>query len=184
MVAYSFQRQFAEPILAGTKGGTIRADRRRHARPGEELQLYVGMRTKQCRLVARKTCLAVDPLTINFVAWRVGYVIAGACCLRRPAELDAFAVFDGFASFAEMAEFWSKTHGVHVFRGWHIRWLPMMPPLQRRPGNGWVAADELVPPRAHRLTFTEAAKVAAGRPYEHWSDGTTLIYMGGEDDQA
>jgi hypothetical protein len=125
MVAYSFQRQFAEPILAGTKGGTIRADRRRHARVGEELQLYVGMRTKTCRLVARKRCLAVDPITINLVSWNVGYVISDARCLRRLAELDAFAVFDGFASFQEMAEFWRKTHGVQFFRGWHIRWLPL-----------------------------------------------------------
>ncbi len=55
MVAYSFRSQFAEPILAGTKGGTIRAERRGrnlghrvvnggHAYPGEELQLYTGMR--------------------------------------------------------------------------------------------------------------------------------------------
>ena len=98
MVAYSFQRRFAEPILEGTKGGTIRADRRRHARPGEELQLYVGMRTKQCRLVARKTCLACEPITINFASWRVGYVISGIRCLRRRTELDAFAAFDGFRS--------------------------------------------------------------------------------------
>ncbi|MEJ0016825.1 MAG: ASCH domain-containing protein [Acetobacteraceae bacterium] len=46
MVAYSFKRDFAAPILAGIKRQTIRADRRRHARPGEVLQLYTGMRTK------------------------------------------------------------------------------------------------------------------------------------------
>ena len=48
MVAYSFKRRFREPILAGSKQQTIRADRKRHARRGEALQLYTGMRTTQC----------------------------------------------------------------------------------------------------------------------------------------
>jgi hypothetical protein len=47
VVAYSFRQQFRPPILAGTKRQTIRADRKRHARPGEQLQLYTGMRTRQ-----------------------------------------------------------------------------------------------------------------------------------------
>jgi hypothetical protein len=132
VVAYSFQRRFAEPILAGTKGGTIRADRvRRHARPGDELQLYVGMRTKQCRLITRKTCLGCEPITINFASWGSGYVIAGTRCLQRLPELDAFAAFDGFRCFSDMAEFWAATHGVDRFHGWHIRWLE--PPSARTP---------------------------------------------------
>jgi hypothetical protein len=128
MVAYAFKKQFAEPILDGRKGGTIRADRRRHARPGEELQLYTAMRTKQCRLIARKTCVAADPITLNFVSFGMGYIICGGRCLRRQTELDAFASFDGFQSFTEMAKFWAETHGADDFHGWHIRWaeLPQM----------------------------------------------------------
>jgi hypothetical protein len=61
MVAHSFQSRFAEPVLDGSKDGTIGADRRRHARPGEQLQIYVGMRTKQCRLITRKICVAINP---------------------------------------------------------------------------------------------------------------------------
>ena len=49
MVAYSFKKQFGPPILAGTKAQTIRADRKRHVRSGELVQLYTGMRTRQCR---------------------------------------------------------------------------------------------------------------------------------------
>lgn len=70
MVAYSFKRQFGPPILAGTKGGTIRNDRKRHARPGEELQLYHGMRTKSCTLIANHIAilaLGVAALPILFV---------------------------------------------------------------------------------------------------------------------
>lgn len=66
MVAYSFKRRFAEPILAGAKRQTIRADRRRHARPGEELQLYTGMRTKSCRLIARRTCVDIQRVILVF----------------------------------------------------------------------------------------------------------------------
>lgn len=74
MVAYSFKAQFVEPIRAGLglptepqirpKRQTIRADRKRHARPGEELQLYRGMRTRQCFLIGRAACTEVTKIRI------------------------------------------------------------------------------------------------------------------------
>ncbi len=127
MVAYSFQRQFAQPILDGTKGGTIRADRRRHARPGEELQLYTGMRTRQCRLIARKTCLDVDRVRLVF-GDRPAVVIVRPDMMVSIAgrkRLNAFAVFDGFPDWAALAEFWRETHHVDQFDGVHVRWLEM-----------------------------------------------------------
>jgi hypothetical protein len=133
MVAYSFQSRFAEPILAGTKGGTIRAPRRAanrgmhsvarqaetggHARVGEELQLYI---TRQCKLIARKICVAVEPIVISFATRSI--------CLLDHArsidfdDLERFARFDGFDSFDEMAEFWKPEL---AFNGWHIRWSPL-----------------------------------------------------------
>jgi len=122
MTAYSFKRQFVEPILAGTKGGTIRANRRRHARPGEELQLYTGMRTKHCKLIARKTCLAVEPIELDFVRMRIH---VGPLVLEHRVELSTFARFDGFPDFASMAAFWIWTHETFHFAGWHIRWFPL-----------------------------------------------------------
>jgi hypothetical protein len=124
MVAYSFQKRFAEPILAGTKGQTIRAFRKRHARPGEELQLFIGMRTKHCRLIARKECLAVDPITLVFATSAIfigDRVVAGNL-----VELDIFARFDGFESYAAMRQFWRDEHdeGDH-WEGTVIRWLPL-----------------------------------------------------------
>jgi len=122
VVAYSFKPRFAEPILAGTKGGTIRADRRRHARPGEEMQLYVGMRTKQCQLITRTTCIAIEPIELDFefhfIRWPQARVIVST------TDLDALAVFDGFQSFEAMEDFWLTTHHAPQFQGWHIRWLP------------------------------------------------------------
>ena len=50
MPAYNFQKQFAPLVESGQKRQTIRAiGKRRHARPGESLQLYTGQRTKACR---------------------------------------------------------------------------------------------------------------------------------------
>jgi uncharacterized protein YqfB (UPF0267 family) len=122
MVAYSFHRRFAEPILDGRKGGTIRPDRRRHARPGEELQLYTGMRTKQCRLITRQHCVAVDPITLDFVTRSIEWP-AEDRLIYRSSDLDRFAVFDGFRCYADMIEFWAETHATDKFHGWHIRWL-------------------------------------------------------------
>lgn len=131
MVAYSFKAQFAEPILAGTKGGTIRADRRRHARPGEELQLYTGMRTQHCRLIARKTCVAVEPVTLVLFAdivMEMAIFPERKTALADRDELNAFARFDGFASIDEMRAFWRTEHPniepLRGFKGWHIRWAP------------------------------------------------------------
>lgn len=121
MVAYSFKRQFAEPILAGTKQQTIRADRRRHARPGEELQLYTGMRTKQCKLIGRATCVAVVPVMLNFAEY--GVVKIGDTVLFSDARMQEFARCDGFASWAAMRDFWHENHpGSDQFEGVLIRW--------------------------------------------------------------
>jgi len=124
MVAYSFKARFAEPILDETKGGTIRADRRRHARPGEALQLYTGMRTHQCRLVARQTCLAVEPIRIDVAA---NWIEVGGTQINDildPLALDLFARFDGFRDWADMQGFWWDTYSQDIFSGWHIRWAP------------------------------------------------------------
>ncbi|HEV2098725.1 MAG TPA: hypothetical protein VGR45_07330 [Stellaceae bacterium] len=144
MVAYSFQSRFAEPILAGAKGGTIRAPRRNpsairaefggHAWPDETLQLYTGMRTKHCRRISDRKCLATTRILLCF-GTTVGepeIVVHDEVYkrFRSTADLDAFARFDGFADFADMAAFWhvGRTPGgpyLDVFDGWHIRWLPL-----------------------------------------------------------
>ncbi|MCJ2128201.1 hypothetical protein [Methylobacterium sp. E-045] len=125
MVAYSFKKQFGPPIMAGTKAQTIRADRKRHARPGEELQLYTGMRTRQCRLIARVPCIAVYPCRLDF---GLRMVFANDGWIRTDKDLDAFAVLDGFRSWDEMRVFWRAEHpDVSVFRGVLIRWTPLAP---------------------------------------------------------
>ena len=141
MVAYSFKERFVDPIRAGTKLHTVRAARKRHARPGEGLQLYAGMRTKNCRLIAMKDCAAtlrifVAPLA-DWVAVAEGYPWPGkfsgspfaASCANRFSyvDIEQFSRRDGFADWAEMRAFWFHEHPEtqeQAFEGVLIRWWP------------------------------------------------------------
>lgn len=123
MVAYSFKAWLRQPILDGTKGGTIRNDRKRHARPGEELQLYTGMRTRTCQLIARKICIACDPIRLNLARGRVSLP---ALDLVLACDLDTFARFDGFDDWTALCNFWRAEHdAIREFSGQNIRWLPL-----------------------------------------------------------
>lgn len=120
MVAYSFKQQFMAPILSGAKQQTIRADRKRHARIGEQLQLYTGMRTKSCRLIGRAACIDVEP--VQLVLGAAGTVTIGGRT-RSGGFLDEFARLDGFAKWDDLLYFWELNHpDVHLFSGVIIRW--------------------------------------------------------------
>jgi hypothetical protein len=138
MVAYSFQKRFIGPILAGLEGGarsefapkrqTIRAiGRRRHARPGETLQLYTAMRTKQCRRIGEARCVSVQDIRIMLnAAW---ISIGPDIRISDPDDLAEFARSDGFAGWGEMHDFWKQEHGDLVrlgpFVGVLIKWAPL-----------------------------------------------------------
>ncbi len=122
MVAYSFKPRFAPKIAAGDKTQTIRAPRSgrgRHARPGEALQLYTGMRTKACAKIGDSTCARVEPALImprKGVALDAGKL--------RARELDEFARADGFEDFEDMSAFWETQHPeAAVFLGVLICWI-------------------------------------------------------------
>lgn len=123
MVAYSFAARFAAPILAGTKRQTIRADRRRHARPGEELQLYTGMRTRHCKLIGRAFCVEVQPIVLVFDDANPdaeGYRLPR---YQMQVSRDDLARADGFTNWADMRAFWRVQHpGIDRFEGFLIEW--------------------------------------------------------------
>lgn len=142
MVAYSFKRQFVDPIKVGLglrgselarpivppKRQTIRADRKRHARPGEELQLYCGMRTRHCFLIGRAKCLAVRGIHLVFDARTILIERAEMSAIKDwllYRDADAFARSDGFKHFEEMQAFWDAEHGVAEFTGFLIQWEPL-----------------------------------------------------------
>lgn len=123
MVAYNFKKRFISPIETGTKVHTIRENgKRRHARPGEAIQLYYGMRTKQCRkIIDDPICTWVMPISmlmgpLSFLSVKV---------LGIPMDLaamDDLAVTDGFENAKDMHDFWLTTHGDGVFSGRLIGW--------------------------------------------------------------
>lgn len=123
MVAYSFKKRFADPIVALTKRQTIRADRKRHARPGEPVQLYTGMRTRHClKILAQDPiCRAVSPILIDLVGGKVDVLRDFAPQIFRGAALDEFARLDGFRDWADMNSFWA---GDLWFAGVLIEWEP------------------------------------------------------------
>jgi len=116
MVAYNFQTQFAPDVEAGRKRQTIRSDgKRRHAQPGEMVQLYTGMRTKACRQLGTGVCTASDGCEIREDAVLVGDIA--------PRDLDGFARADGFRDFDHMKQWFRDTHGL-PFTGRLIAWEP------------------------------------------------------------
>lgn len=143
MVAYSFQAQFIGPIRAGLgiehlnergkivipgpkpKLQTIRAiGKRRHARPGETLQLYYAMRTRQCFKIGEARCTEVADIRVWPYSGQIR--IAGKSDIINPDSLNLFARADGFVDWADMRQFWLKHHpGVHDFSGVLIRWKPL-----------------------------------------------------------
>ncbi|SDA39358.1 hypothetical protein [Mesorhizobium qingshengii] len=141
MVAYSFKAMFAPQVSGLTKRQTVRADRKRHARPGEPVQLYQGMRTIHCRKLVdhdpictrvRSIEIAVSDLMAVAI---VSIAIEGIPLHREEIELfcraDGFApwfVFDlglrGDAARENMGQFWLQHHGIGRFQGVLIEWEP------------------------------------------------------------
>jgi hypothetical protein len=141
MVAYGFKPFFAPQIEDGTKTHTIRGHRRRHAHPGEALQLFVGLRTRHCRkIVDDPICRKVLPIVImssDLIGPGIAYIEINGMPLRRD-EIEAFAVSDGFeparlqgiapaaligATAREtMGRFWRANHQGSRFEGVIIKW--------------------------------------------------------------
>jgi hypothetical protein len=128
MVAYSFKARFAAPIRSGEKQQTIRAHRKRHAREGEELQLYFGMRTRHCILLGTALCRSVERIVIDVEGGSIHFPRTTET-ITQEGEMDAFANRDGFHDWLAMQSFWRAEHpSIRVFDGVLIRWQELLPP--------------------------------------------------------
>ena len=135
MVAYSFAPQFIEPVCTLKKRQTVRGLRKRHAQPGEAIQLYTAMRTRHCRKLVTPdpVCLDVRHIRIDLNT-KHGLLIAGISIegvALDDDDIERFAVADGFGSalsegFARqrMGEFWVSRYEWAAFEGVVIRWEP------------------------------------------------------------
>lgn len=136
MVAYSFQRCFASQIAFGLKCQTVRADRLRHARPGEAIQLYTGMRTRHCRRIRPDVvCQDISRIQIDVASFGIRYIKTDVWITGY--DLEEFARADGFdpaqidgateqmessSALQNMSRFWLENYGEGLFEGVLIRW--------------------------------------------------------------
>jgi hypothetical protein len=149
MVAYSYKGRFVAPIRVGLglpilnlhyelggylpgspirpKFQTIRGvGKRRHAKPGETLQHYHGMRSPKCFKIGDARCKSVSEVRLYIHSEWIE--IRGESELRRSKQLDAFARDDGFEDWAAMRAFWLEEHdGKHLgpFQSLLIKWEPL-----------------------------------------------------------
>lgn len=136
MPAYSYKRRFINPVRVGLeilpdyedesrvirpKRQTIRAEgKRRHARPGETMQHYHGMRTRQCFKIGDGRCVSVDPIEIDVREHAFHVSVLGGWI--KGGRIHDLAQADGFEHGEDMQRFWRDEHGIGDFRGLLIRW--------------------------------------------------------------
>ena len=141
MVAYSFQKMFAPQVEGLTKLQTVRAQRKRHARVGEAVQLYTAMRTKYCRKLVTPDpiCFWLDDIRLEITPETIAGIEINGHELS-DAEIETFAIADGFspARLATpeagwnwkpettarqlMALFWEAARGLGPWQGVVIHW--------------------------------------------------------------
>lgn len=119
---------------SGKKSQTIRAyGKRRHADPGDKLQLYTGMRTSACRKLIEPDPICSASLAIEIRRFRSGkrkIKITGAGAL----DLGDVARADGFESMDELIDWVESAYGL-PFHGVLIRWLTPEPNIPRGRGK-------------------------------------------------
>lgn len=126
MALFSFKARFADPIVAGTKRQTIRATRKNigsHGKVGGPISLATGSRFKP-RPLGKSVCIDVHPIALNLALGQVdrpqGYSngLTPRGRISDQEGLNAFAVSDGFADWADLCAFWAENHpGLTLFSG-------------------------------------------------------------------
>lgn len=124
MVAYNFQPQFISKIESGQKHSTIRLPRKNgHAKVGDKVQLYVGMRTKNCRKIIPDS-MCVKRQQIRVAGYRFSYS-QGAT----EYDIAQLATMEGFESVGEMMKWFSQAEYQGVWLE-QIIWQPPNPVVQ------------------------------------------------------
>jgi hypothetical protein len=120
-----FKSRFREAVLAGDKSTTIRAPRKRPIAIGDELRMYTGLRTKAAALFATAECAQVDRVRFD-EAGRLALWLEDDWQLLGDVARRDFARTDGFATYAEMRDWFRYEHGF-PFEGVLVRWRNLKP---------------------------------------------------------
>ena len=128
MTALNFKQEFSKSIKCGQKRQTIRRfrkDGRRICEVGGKLQLYTGMQTKKCELVADAICTGIDVILIN------RHVIYIDDYSLNYLEMVKLAKADGFKTLSAMLEYFEYVYSdswdpavrpSFPFQGYFIKW--------------------------------------------------------------
>ena len=87
-----------EKILAGKKQMSIRVLRKRPFKVGDNLQLFTGLRTRNCKRLSEEICIFETLIT-----WRQ---------IRHLKNRSLFAKLDGFENWNEMENWFNTTHNI------------------------------------------------------------------------
>ncbi len=117
MPAYNFKKRFAEMVRVGDKTQTIRPKRKRPTKEGDDLYLYTGMRTKQCRKLLEARCVLVQDIEIGVG----GICLDGQVMLSESPNADSFAEDDGFLDSDDMIDWFCSVYEL-PFKGEVIYW--------------------------------------------------------------
>ena len=123
MPAIGFKKEFKDDVYWGIKRQTIRRVRKvRRIKIGDQLNLYTGMRTPQCKLIRKAICTSLKPITIFW-----GGVVSLDGQKLTNTEIKILALADGFLSTRDFMNFFKKTYGHFAdcqdgFEGELIEW--------------------------------------------------------------
>jgi len=110
MPAFGFKKKYEQKLIDGTKTTTIRAprkDNRLQCKVGDVVKLYVGMRTKQCRLIKEVKCLSIEKIVLE----ADGLIIVDGKLIGLSARGD-LARNDGFIQVNDMLDTFREMHGL------------------------------------------------------------------------
>lgn len=116
MVAFNFAPEFVPLILSGEKRQTIRQTAR--AKKGDKLQLYTGLRTKNCTKLMDTVCRAASYCAVR----KTGLTLGDTRLF--PRDMDQFARADGFPNYEAMVAWFSTQYGDGEFVGVVHAWTP------------------------------------------------------------
>lgn len=110
MPAINFMEKFVVPIQLGEKKHTIRVERKSPFKTGDTLFLYTGQRTSHCERIAVFPCRKVRPIQIYVGPeyYQGGIIFLNDRWIPNPDVGQDFARNDGFDSFQEMYQFFSR----------------------------------------------------------------------------
>ena len=168
MPLLNFQARFAELVQDGSKSQTIRAYRKdgRDPKPGDQLYLWAGCRTKDAQKIGEAICSRVIPIRIqecpkDRIDWGAVYMpnSSGTWRSLSRSHTRLIAVKDGFQSRKELFDFFRDVYGL-PFEGLLIEWDFMSIPGGTCCSCGYAGQEETECPKREDRTHCV-----------HWWDG-------------